>query len=207
MVIRVGELEALGVDAGLVGRIDVAASVLIGLEHFLLLFEGHDLIGHVVGLEIVGEVEFGRCARLGADGSAIELERAVHAERLLHQEALAVIIHDACEFQTERGVAAHRPRRVARQDVDFAGLQRGEALLGRKRREFHLGRVVEDSRGKRPAEIDVEAGPVVLFIRETEADEARIAAALDKSLGLDVIKRSGRSRRNRSDAEAYSQSQ
>ena len=39
-------------------------------------------------------------------------------------------------------------------------LQRGEAILGRQRHELDLGRIVEDGRRDRPADVDVEAGPV-----------------------------------------------
>ena len=111
---------------------------------------------------------------------------------LLHHEALAVIIHDAGEFESERGVAAHRPCRVARQDIDFAGLQRREALLGGQRRELHFLCIVEDRGSHGAAEIDIHAGPVVLLIGKTEADQTRVHAALYKALGLHIIERAGR---------------
>ena len=194
-----GQRQADAVEARLVGRVDVAAAGIIGGVGFLELLEDHRVVFEIVGLEVVGEVQFGRGAGLHADRGAGKLQRGVHARQLLgvDHEALAVIIGDAGEVEAERGVAVDRPGGVARQDVDFARLQRGEAVLGGERRELHLGAVAEDRGGDRAAEIDVEAGPFALVVRRGEAGEAGVDAALHEALCLDVVERGGGSGRSR----------
>ena len=117
----------------------------------------------------------------------------LHIRELLavDHEALAVIIHDAGKLEAERGIAAHRPGGVARQDVDFTRLQRREALLGGQRRELHLRRIAENGGGDGAAEIDVHAGPVVLLVGDREADQALAHAALHEALLAHVVQRAG----------------
>src|SRR5262249_11886799 len=88
---------------------------------------------------------------------------------------------DADEVEAERGVAHDGPGGVAREDVHFARLQRGEALLRGERRVAHLVRVAEHRRGHGAAEIDVEAAPDALRIRLREAGKARVHAALQEA--------------------------
>ena len=116
-------------------------------------------------------------------------------ERLAHHEALAVVIVDAGELQPERGVARHRPGGVAGEHVDLARLQRGEAVLRGQRRELDLGRVVEDRRRDRPAEIDVEAGPAPLRVRQPEAGEHTVRSAVEHAPLLDRVEGLSRCRR------------
>src|SRR3546814_10353605 len=71
-------------------------------------------------------------------------------------ESLAVVIDDAGEIEAEAGIATKRPGRVARQDIDLARLQRGEAVLGAQRREPQLRRVAEHRRRHGAAEIDID---------------------------------------------------
>jgi hypothetical protein len=78
--------------------------------------------------------------------------------------------------------------------VDFAGLQRGEALLGRKRAELHSIRIAKDGRSNAAAQINVDTRPFTGIIRSGKAGEARGHAALDESLCLDVIQSCGGSR-------------
>ena len=73
-------------------------------------------------------------------------------------EALAVIEHDRREIEAELGVALQRVGRVARQHVDFARLQRREALLRGQRHVFDLLGIAEHGGGDRLADIDVEPG-------------------------------------------------
>ncbi len=136
VVVRRGQRQADRIEAGLVGGVDVAAAGVVGGVDLLELLEDDRIVLHLVGLEVVGEVELGRGAALHADRGAGELQRGVHAGQLLgvDHEALAVIVGDAGEVQAERGVAVQRPGRVARQNVDFARLQSREAILGAERR-------------------------------------------------------------------------
>src|SRR5690606_36602598 len=125
--------------------------------------------GHVVLAEIVGQVELGRGARLHADGRAAQLPGRLHAELLVHDEALAVIEVDARLAQAERHVAHQRLGRVAGQHVDLARLQGDEALLRGGRRVPDPGGIAEDGGGNAAAEVDVDAAPVALLVRRAEA--------------------------------------
>ncbi len=80
-------------------------------------------------------------------------------------------------MQTVICFALHVPGRVPRQHVDLALLQLGKALTCIERNKLDLGRVVEDRRRDRTAEIDVEAGPVFLLVGERETGQTRIDTA------------------------------
>ncbi len=195
MVVGLGEPQALGIEAGGVGGERVAAAGVVGLDRLVGARERHGLELHLVGAEIVREIELGGGALLHADGGVVELERRIHLQRLAHQEALAVVIVDRREVQAERGVARGGPGGVARQHVDVAGLQRGEAVLRGQRDELHLGRIVEDRGRERAAEIDIEAGPVALRVGQAETAERAVGAAIDHAARLDGVERLGRCRR------------
>ncbi len=98
---------------------------------------------------------------------------ALHAELLVHHEALAVVVVDAREVEAERGVAGQRVGRGADQEVDLARLERGEALLGGGRHELDLVGIAEDRGGDGAADIDVDAGPLALAVGRREARDAR----------------------------------
>src|SRR5678815_1785362 len=83
-----------------------------------------------------------------------------------------VIVVDAGEVEAERGIARQRPGRVARQQIDLARLERGEALLRRGRHDLELAGVAEDGGGDGSAEIDVEARPFALAVSAGEAGHA-----------------------------------
>ena len=59
---------------------------------------------------------------------AIELQRRRHIARAPNEKSLAVVIGDGRKIELERSLARHGPGRVARQDVDLAGLNRGQAV-------------------------------------------------------------------------------
>jgi hypothetical protein len=123
-----------------------------------------------------------------------QLERGVHAERLADHEALAVIVVDASEVETELRVAAHGPGRVARQDVDLAGLQRGEALLGRQRAELHSGASPKTAAATpRQRSTSIPDQSPASFGRRSRRGPGD--AALDESLCLDIIESCGGSSR------------
>ena len=122
-----------------------------------------------------------------ADRGAVQLLGALHAELLVHQEALAVIVGDGGEIEAERGVARQRDGRVVGQDVDLARLQRGEALLGGERHVFHLLGIAEDGGRNRPADVDVEADPLALAVGQHEAGRAGADAANQRAARLDRV--------------------
>src|SRR4051795_1510049 len=189
VIAGIGKLQAVGVQARLVGGEDVAAPGLVGLDRFVVGAERDHLVLHVVGLEVVGEILLGGGAGLDADRRAVKLERRVHLERLLHHETLPVIISHAGEVGAERGIARDGPGGVARQHVDFAGLQRREAVLGGERHVFDLGRIVEDRPGDRAADVDVKPGPVALVVRRGEAGQALTDTAGQHAPVLDGLER------------------
>ena len=63
VVVRSRQRQADAVKAGLVGGVDVAAAGIIGGVDLFELLEDDRIVLDLVGLEIVGEVEFGRGAR------------------------------------------------------------------------------------------------------------------------------------------------
>ena len=150
-------------QAGVVGGVDVAAAGEVGVQHLVQLLDHHRLEGHLVRAEVVGEVELGGGARLHADRGAVQLLGALHVEAAVHHEALAVVVVHADEVEAEAGVARDGPGGVARQDVHFARLQRGEALLRGERRVAHLVGVAEHRGGDRAAQVDVDAARTTPF--------------------------------------------
>ena len=176
-------------EAGCVRRVQVAGVRQVFLLRLGVGLDRHRLVVHVVGAEIVGQVELGGRARLDADRRAVEFGRGLHAHVLANHEALAVIVVDAQEREFEIDVPAQRPGRIPVQEVDFAGRERREARLAGRRRELDRVRVAEHGRRRRAAEDDVEPVPVAVGIRERETGEAGGNAALDEALGLHVIQR------------------
>ena len=211
VVVRVGRVGGAGrVETRGVGRVDVAAAAEERRTDFLDLLDHDRLEAHLVGAEIVGEVELGRGAGAHADRGAVQLLGALHAELLVHHEALAVVVVDAGEVEAERGVARQRPGRGAGEQVDLARLQGGEALLRRGRHVLDLVGVAEDGGGDGAAGVDVEPRPLALAVGEREARNAggdaadEIAARLDGIEILAGIRRSrGADQRGRDDAGGH----
>ena len=159
----------------------------------------------MVGAEIVGEVELAGCALLHAHGGVVELERRAQLECPAHHEALAVKESDGGEIESERGIARQGPGGVARQHVDLAGLQRGEAILRRQRHELDLGRIVENRSRNGATKIDVEAGPIALRIGQAEPRQRTVGAADQFATFLDRRKRI-RARRLHAESKRHCQS-
>ena len=98
-------------------------------------------------------------------------------------------IQIGAELYGEAGVAAERPGRGPRQHVDLAALQRRQPVLRGERDVLRLLLVVEDHRGQRPADIDVEAAPLPLRIRQREAGDTVAGAADQAAALLDPLQR------------------
>jgi hypothetical protein len=77
--------------------------------------------------------------------------------------------------------------------VDFARLQRREALDGGQRREADGFRVIENRSGHCAAEVDVEAGQFTSIVGVGETSQTRGNAALDVALGFYGLQRLRRS--------------
>ncbi|MNI51567.1 hypothetical protein D3C73_1062980 [compost metagenome] len=188
---------------GVVGE-GVAAAGFKGAHHFRHLVDHHGLEFDAVGTEPVGKIQFGGGAGLHADGGAVEFLGAFHAQLLVDQDALAVIEAGGHGGQPQGRVARLGQRDGAQQHIDFAGLQRGEALLGRQRRAFEFGRITEHGRRHRAADVHVHAFPFALAVGGREPGDAVGQAALHESLFLHRIqggagkRRLGRARQGQS---------
>jgi hypothetical protein len=68
-------------------------------------------------------------------------------------------------------IPAGRPRRVAHEHVELAGLQGGEAGVRIDVDELDLRRVAEHRSGDHPAEVGVEADVLTLLIQNVKARE------------------------------------
>ena len=131
-------LDALGIQARLVGGEHVATPGFQALGALIGGVEGDWCVLHAVGAKKVRNVEFGGGASLDADGRAIELLGAGHAQLVVDQKADAVVIGHAGKHQAHAGIARAGPGGVARDQVDFSRLQRGETLLGGQLGELHF---------------------------------------------------------------------
>ena len=106
VIARIGQPQPLAVEAGRIRRVGIAAAGVIGLHRFVGGGEGHRLERHVVGAEIVGEIELGGGALLHADRRVVQFQRRIHLQRFAHHEALAVVVIDGGEIDAERGCRA-----------------------------------------------------------------------------------------------------
>src|ERR1700722_2542459 len=191
VIVGFGEFGAERIEAGNIIGHYVAAAGLIGFLQFVDSRRYDQVHGHMVGLEKILDVELGRCAGLYADFAAIELEGAVDALRLWHEETLAVIIVHAGEDEAEFDLASHGPSRIARQDVDLLRFQRVETFVGRKRRETYFRRVAE-RRGRQSAtKIDIEPRPSAAGVGAGKSGHA-LADAADQRVALaHILQRAG----------------
>jgi len=136
---------------------------------FFRLFNHHRGEAHAIGTEIIREVEFRGGAWLHADGRTIKLLCGCYARAFLHHEALTVIEIDAGEGEAERALTRHGPGGVARQDIQFAGLQHGEALHGGIGHKAHLRGITQQRSGNGAAGIHIQATEFAAAIRQGKA--------------------------------------
>ena len=146
------------------------------LEELGGILDHHRFEGVLLLAEEIGDVEFAGGAGLHADGGAIELAAFGHAERLGHQQSLAVVEHHRSEMEAELERAGDGFRHAGEQDVELSRLQSRQALLRRGGRELDFVRVVEHRNRQRPPEIDEEALPAAVTVRR---EKARLAADAD----------------------------
>src|SRR5262249_6556560 len=144
--------------------------------------------------EIVREVELGRGALGDADGGAVELLGALHAELLRHHEALAVVVDDGREVEAEIGLARERRGRVAREHVDLAGLERREPVLAGGRHVLDLLGIAQHGRGDRTADLGIETRVLALLVRQRESGKTGRDAAGERARGLYLVERRPRRR-------------
>src|SRR5215210_6569467 len=87
VIVRLGEAQALGIEAGSIRGERIAAAGVIGLDRLIGAGERDGLELHLVGTEVVREIELGGGALLYAYRGVIEFERRIHLQRLAHQKA------------------------------------------------------------------------------------------------------------------------
>src|SRR5690606_8219839 len=167
-----------GGQARSVRRIDVAASGEVGSIHLVELLDHHRLEFHAIGSEEVRQVELGRGARLHADSRTLKLHRTGHTKVLVHHEALPVMEGRRRTGQAERGIPGQGPGGYTGRKVHFAGLQHGEALLGRGGNEVHSFRIAENGGSYGTADIGIKPGPVTFTVRVAEAGKSGGNAAI-----------------------------
>ena len=119
-----------------------------------------------------------------------------------HDEAAAVVPVDGGELEAELHVALERHGRDAGEHVDLAGLQRGEALRRRQRREADAPGVTQHRGGDGPAHVHVQAAPLAERVGRREAGDAGGDAALDEALAAHAVERRRRARAGRRQAPA-----
>jgi hypothetical protein len=91
--------------------------------------------------------------------------------------------------QAQRGVAVQGPGGVARQDVDFTGLQHGKTLRGVQGGPFDLVGIAQHGGGHGLAHVHVQTGPVALAVRSGKAGQAGVDAAVQGAARLDGVER------------------
>src|SRR5471030_3200706 len=164
------QFAALCVQLRLVGGQHVATTGLQRLGAFIGGVESDRGVLQVVGAEVVGHVQLGGGTGLNTDGCAIQFLGTFHAQLAVGQEANAVVIgNEAREFQAHARVTGASHGGVTRKDVDFAGLQRGEALLGVQLAEFNLGSVAENGSCHSAADVSVDPEDLAGGVRNREA--------------------------------------
>src|SRR6185312_6729871 len=183
----VRKFQPISVEARRVGRIDVAAAGLISLDGLIGGRECDGLDLHVMGTEIIREIELGGRALPDTNRRAGELERRSHLQRLADHETLPVVIVDAGKDQSQAAVARTGPTRIPNEDVDLAGLQCSEPVLRRQRNEFDLFSIVEDRGREGAADVDVDPGPVALRVRKAKAGQLTVRAANEVAALLDRL--------------------
>ena len=171
--------------------------------------EHHRLERNPVAPEEVREIELGRRAGLHAHARAVELHRRCHAQFGGHKERLAVIEDDRTEIETHRSVARERDGGVAAEHIHLARLQGDETLLGAERTVGHGVGVAEHRGGDGAADIDIEARPVPLRVREGKARQpgahstGKVAAGLHRVQCVARLRRARRQKRRRDRSPRY----
>lgn len=120
-----------------------------------------DLDG-IVLLDRVERVLDQAATALQADRQPIEVSRFLDVQRLAQHDGVAV--DEVDRHEADRGVACVGPCRRPRQDIDLARLK-GRQALGRVQwNEPCLFAVREHRGGNGSATVDVETGPLSLFV-------------------------------------------
>src|SRR5690606_11307030 len=156
VVIGVGQRRTYRSQAGFVGGEAIAAPTFVGTHGLVRAVDYDGRERQAVGTEPVCQVTFGGGTRLHTNCGVVELFGTGDTQFLLHHDALAVVIVNAGAHQAECRVTGECGSGIAGQDVDFAGLKRGETLLSSDRTDFELRGITKDHGCNGSADIDVD---------------------------------------------------
>ena len=180
-LIGFGQFDAQGVKLRQIRGQHITAACFQPLHRLLRGIKHNSAVTDAVAAEIIGHVQLGGGTRLNTDGSTIQLLGAADAQVFVDQKALAVVIVNAGKVNAQLGVPAGGPGGIARQHINLAGLQGGQAFLGIERNVLHLAGIVEDGSGNAPAQIHIQPFPYALVIRVGETRQAAVDTALQLS--------------------------
>ena len=153
------------------------------LLHEVDVLERLHVDGEATGGELGRHVALRRRAGGDAHDRAVHVVDAGVAAVGGDHHLLAVVERRVQEVGAVVAVAAGRPRRVADEDVDLAGLQRREAGVGCHGDELDLGRVAEHAGGDHAAEVGVEADVLTRVVDDGETGEVVADAAAHDIVG------------------------
>src|SRR5476649_1274042 len=190
VVARGSQFAALCVQLRLVGSQHVATTRLQRLGAFVRGVESDRGVLQVVGTEVVGNVQLGGSTGLDTDGCTVQFLGTFHAQLVVGQEANAVVVSHAGEYQAHARITGAGPGGVTRQHVDFTRLQRSETLFGVQLAEFDFGGIAKNGSSDSTADVSIDTQDLAGFIWNGKTWQAVADAALDKTLFLDRVQSS-----------------
>ena len=170
----VGSVRVVGSGGGQLAAVARPAVALSGDErllHQVDVLERLHVDGEPAGGELRRHVALRRGAGDDADDGAVHVVDAREAAVGGDHHLLAVVERRVQERDAVVAVAARRPRRVAHEDVDLAGLQGREPGVCGQRDELDLRRVTEHGGRDDAAEVGVEADVLAGLVDDGEAGE------------------------------------
>ena len=139
---------------------DIATAGVIGFDHVIGRGSRHGFVCHAIAMEEVAEIKLGCCSALHAHFATVEIKSRVGVSGAGRHEALTVV---------EVTAANSNPRSTSRdivhvefrgQNVNFARLQSGKAVVCRQWHEFYFVGVIKNCGGESAAKVNVESGPL-----------------------------------------------
>ena len=158
-------------------EVSLATSGQKGALRGLSRIEHHRLVLHLVRRKVVCKCLHGTCARLHADGGAVEYFRRRDFQTLRDDKSLPVIVVNCSEHNAQTRITRQRPCCVSCQNIHFPGLQGCKALRRRKRDKLDFGCVAQDGCRRCTACIDIQACPATLRVCCRKARSCRIHTA------------------------------
>ena len=177
--------HAEGGEGGGVLRPGVAAACGEGADELGRTLDDDGLEAAAVEAEVFLEVDLVGGARGGADGGAVHFGGFGDAEGGVGEDAHAAEVVHGGEAEAEDGLAAHGPGGALEEDVDFAGLQGGEAVHRGECAELDAGGIAEDGGGNGAAEVRIEAAEDALGVGHGVGGAVAADATDEVAAGLD----------------------